>query len=73
MANQEHAEREHDLPPGLSKPATRALIAAGYTRLEQFTQVSAASLLKLHGMGPKALERLRSALAARGLSFADEE
>jgi hypothetical protein len=26
----------------------------------------------LHGMGPKALEALRQALAARGWSFADE-
>jgi hypothetical protein len=25
----------------------------------------------LHGMGPKALDQLRRALAARGLSFAD--
>ena len=57
-----------DLPAGLSKPARRAL--AGYSRLEQLTEVSEGELLRLHGMGPKALDELRRALAARGLSFA---
>ena len=33
-------EPESDLPAGLSKPARRALAAAGYARLEQFTAVS---------------------------------
>ena len=60
-----------DLPPGLSKPARRALAGAGYSRLEQLTEVSEKELLRLHGMGPKALDGLRRALAARGLSFAD--
>jgi DNA-directed RNA polymerase alpha subunit len=55
--------------PKTSKPAERALIKAGYTRLEQLSNVSEAELLKLHGMGPKALERLREALGAKGLSF----
>ncbi len=58
-----------DLPAALAKPARRALAAAGYLRLEQLTSVSAAELLQLHGMGPKALEQLRQALAAWGLSF----
>ncbi len=44
---------------------------AGYTRLDQLTKVSEAELLKLHGMGPKALGVLRDALAATGRSFAD--
>ena len=57
---------------GLSKPAHQALAAAGFVRLEQLTTVSAAELLKLHGMGPKALGLLRTALQARGLSFADK-
>lgn len=62
---------EHDFPK-TSQPALRALIEAGYTRLEQLTQVSEANLMKLHGMGPKALGILRLALAEKGLSFADE-
>jgi hypothetical protein len=56
--------------PKTSAPALRALNGAGYTRLEQLTRVSEAELLKLHGMGPKALNILRAALEARGLSFA---
>ena len=62
---------ENDLPPGLAAPARRALAAAGYSRLEQLTQVTEAELLQLHGMGPKALDQIRRALADRGQSFAD--
>jgi hypothetical protein len=65
-------EPESDLPPGLSKPAQRALAGAGYARLEQFTKVRQAEVLKLHGMGPKGMEMLRRALAAKGMSFADD-
>jgi hypothetical protein len=65
------AEPESDLPPRLGAPARRALVAAGYLRLEQLAGVSEAALLKLHGMGPKGLRQLREALAERGLSFAD--
>lgn len=64
---------ESDLPKGLSQPALRALAGAGYTQLEQLTSVSAAELKRLHGMGPKGIDALRHALAARGLSFADEK
>ena len=64
-------EPAHDLP-NLSKPAHRALSAAGYTRLEQFTQVQAADVLQLHGVGPNAIAQIRLALAAKGLAFADE-
>jgi dihydrofolate reductase len=56
-------------PAGLAKPAQRALAGAGYTGLEQLTRVSEDEILKLHGMGPKALEQLRRALAEKGLSF----
>jgi hypothetical protein len=44
-----------DWPPGLAAPARRALLGAGYTRLDQLAGVSEAELLRLHGMGPKAL------------------
>ena len=63
---------ESDLPPKLSQPAWRALTGAGYWRLEQLTTVSAAELLKLHGMGPKGVRQLREAMAARGLALAGE-
>lgn len=62
---------ESDLPEKLAKPAVRALTAAGYIMLEQISKVSESELLKLHGMGPKAIEQLRSALAEKGLTFAE--
>lgn len=62
---------QSDLPPELAKPAQRALESAGYLQLEQFTKLSEVEVLKLHGMGPKALEQMRRALNERGLSFAN--
>jgi predicted flap endonuclease-1-like 5' DNA nuclease len=59
-----------DFPPKLGKPAERALEHAGYTALDQLTAVRERDLAKLHGMGPKALGRLREALAAQGKAFA---
>ena len=57
-----------DLPRGIGAPATRALHAAGYTRLEQLAGVPERELEKLHGVGPKALRILREALEEGGLS-----
>ena len=64
---------ESDLPVGLAQPARRALVQAGYTRLEQLTRISEAEVKKLHGIGPNALDKLRQALAAKGLSFAAQK
>lgn len=64
------AEEQNNFPPKIGKPAHRALTNAGYTKLEQLTNVTEAELAKLHGMGPKALGLLREALAAMGKSFA---
>ncbi len=36
-------------------------------------QISEAELKQLHGIGPKALDQLRHALAAQGLSFVSDE
>lgn len=63
----------HGFPRGLSAPAQRALAGAGYTRIEQLAGVTEADLLKLHGIGPKAMPLLREALAAQGLAFADTQ
>jgi DNA-directed RNA polymerase alpha subunit len=68
---QHELPENNDLPPGLAKPAQRALTKAGYSRLEQFTKLSEEEVLQLHGMGPKALDQIRRALAAKSLSFAD--
>lgn len=73
MPNKPGDRQGADFPRELSQPARRALAGAGYTRLEQLTQVSAADLLKLHGMGPKALEQLRRALAGQGLALVGEK
>jgi hypothetical protein len=70
MQAEPHDPEHRNLPSGLSKPAQRALAAAGYTDLEQLTQVSEADLGRLHGVGPKAIEQLRQAMAVGGLSFA---
>ena len=64
-------QQESDLPIGLSAPAQRALVGAGYVHLEQLSRVSEAELKRLHGVGPKAINLLRRALDAKGLSFAD--
>jgi hypothetical protein len=72
LTNINEPKPESDLPTGIGKPAQRALAGAGYLRLEQFTLISEAEILKLHGMGPKALGIIRQALAAKGLSFADK-
>lgn len=71
MPQKQLHEPASDLPSGIGKPARRALDAAGYSRLEQLALVREADLLKLHGVGPKALGLIREALAARGLAFAD--
>lgn len=59
--------------PKIGAPATRALEAAGYTTLKQLTKVTEAELAQLHGMGPKALDILREAMKAEGLSFKPSE
>ncbi len=64
-------QEQSDFPTGLSAPARRALDGAGYIHLEQLTRVSETELKKLHGMGPKAINLLRSALEVKGLSFAE--
>jgi uncharacterized protein YdhG (YjbR/CyaY superfamily) len=55
--------------PKIGAPATRALEAAGYSRLEQLTKVTEAELAQLHGMGTKALGILRESLKEKGMSF----
>jgi len=65
--------QESDLPTGLAKPAQPALANAGYLRLKDLGKLSEAEVKQLHGMGPRALDQLRRALRANGLSFAKAE
>jgi uncharacterized protein YdhG (YjbR/CyaY superfamily) len=59
------------LPP-IGRPATGALALVGITTLDQLPQHRADDLLALHGVGPKAISLLRTALADQGLSFLAE-
>ena len=70
---EQHDQQESDLPAELSNPTRRALVGAGYVRLERFTRLREAEVLRLHGMGPRGIEVIRRALEARGLSFADKK
>jgi hypothetical protein len=64
---------ESDLPAKLSQPAQRALASAGIKNLKQLTKFSEAEIKKLHGIGPNAIKQLHTALAAKGLSFAEKK
>ena len=73
MARDTTGEPESDLPQSIGRTARRVLAIAGYTQLAQLTAVSEAELLRLHGVGPKAIRLLREALAAQGLAFAERD
>jgi hypothetical protein len=53
----------------MSRPALRALYAAGFSELRQLAKVREADIAALHGMGPKAMGLLRAGLQARRLRF----
>jgi hypothetical protein len=56
-------------PPGLARPALRALHAAGFTNLRQLSRARERDVAELHGMGPKALALLSAGLMANKLRF----
>lgn len=59
--------------PKLSAPAQRALAGAGVQTLEDLAKFSEKEVKQWHGIGPNAIDQLRQALAANGLSFAREK
>jgi hypothetical protein len=59
-----------DLPRGIGRPATQALVGAGISTLTQVAKLSEAELLAMHGVGPKAVRLLGEALDVTGRSFA---
>jgi hypothetical protein len=63
---------DRPLPDGLSAPARRALSAIGVSHVHHLTNFCEHEIRLLHGMGPKAIARLRNALAQSGWAFADE-
>ncbi|WP_340027055.1 RNA polymerase alpha subunit C-terminal domain-containing protein [Paenibacillus sp. FSL H7-0940] len=66
-------EAEHKPTEGflalLSAPARRALENEGITTLLQLAEYTEKEILKLHGIGPSAMPKLRNALEEEGLSF----
>ncbi|MGK2860852.1 MAG: DNA-directed RNA polymerase subunit alpha C-terminal domain-containing protein [Chitinophagaceae bacterium] len=58
-----------EFPSSLSAPARRALENAGIVSLLQLSKMSEADILKLHGMGPGSIPKLRDALKEKGLTF----
>lgn len=58
------------LPKAIGKPATRALLLAGISNLEQVAAHTESQLLELHGRGPHALKSLREVLRNTGRQLA---
>ncbi|NUU79800.1 RNA polymerase alpha subunit C-terminal domain-containing protein [Paenibacillus xylanilyticus] len=53
----------------LSAPARRALENEGIITLAKLSEYTEKEILKLHGIGPSAMPKLRQALEGEGLSF----
>ncbi|NED93807.1 hypothetical protein G1H11_00570 [Phytoactinopolyspora alkaliphila] len=67
----DNAEAEPaEFSPRIGTVAHRELRNHGYTRYVQLTRMTTRELLRIHGIGPKAIRILGEELAARGLSFA---
>lgn len=61
-----------EFPSRMGVVAPRELAVNGITTYRQLTTLTPKELLKIHGVGPKAVRILREELAERGLSFAEE-
>lgn len=69
MSEQEEPMVCHPIPSKIGQPAIRALATAGLKNLEMIAQVSEPELLALHGVGPKAIRILRSAMVEVGIEW----
>jgi hypothetical protein len=56
-----------EFPKRLAAPAKRALILAGFTRLDMLAGIPLSRVTTLHGVGPKAVTILQKALDQEGL------
>lgn len=61
----------HTLPP-IGRPALRALAQINVLNLEQVALMTRQELMALHGVGPKAVRLLETAMHEQGLGFRDE-
>jgi DNA repair protein RadC len=73
MTTKRQNQSEGDLPAQLSQPAQRALAGAEIRNLKQLSKFSETEIMQLHGIGPNAIKQLHEALAAKGLSFAENK
>lgn len=64
MSTRDVPDQVGDLPR-IGRPATSALLAQGITTLDQVDAYGTRNLLRIHGVGPKAVRLLDDALAAR--------
>ncbi len=62
-----------ELTPRIGTVGRRELALHGYTRYEQLPAVTASALLRVHGVGPKAIRILAEELEAQGLAFAEDD
>lgn len=53
----------------IAAPARRALEALKISSLKQLSEFTETEILKLHGMGPASIPKLKQALKLAGLSF----
>jgi hypothetical protein len=60
---------ESAFPKGISGPSLRALKSAGIKSLTEASRWTEADLGELHGMGPKGIRILKSALKLQGRKF----
>lgn len=58
-----------NLPAGLAQPALRALASAGIKQLADFTKLKESDLVKMHGIGPNAMTKIKKVMDEAGLSF----
>ncbi len=68
LSMSDHPETE--FPRSIGKVANRELALNGYTTFDSLTKVTAQELLKIHGVGPKAIRILGEELAAQGKAYA---
>lgn len=59
----------HDFPEKIGAPALRALLNTKITSLKQVKNYSEKELLKLHGLGPKAIKLLKVEMEKKRISF----
>ena len=67
--NRSTAAIKGSLPADLAQPALRALASVEVKELADFTMIKESDLAKMHGIGPNAMIKIKTALQEEGLSF----